>query len=92
MLSGWPRGIAEPSGPEQCLRRSQREALVGVQGTLPRKVLPARNPSLWSGRKWRDGDKGPRVLSDEYVLVCTAVPLLAPSGEVSLWLVGIARI
>lgn len=32
------------------------------------------------------------VLSDEYVLVCTAIPLLAPSGEVRLWLVGIARI
>ena len=32
LLSGWPRGIAEPSEPGQCLRRSQREALVGIWG------------------------------------------------------------
>lgn len=32
LLSGWPRGIAEPRGLEQCLRRSQQEALVGRWG------------------------------------------------------------
>ena len=32
LLSGWPRGTAEPSGPEQCPRRSQQGALVGRWG------------------------------------------------------------
>lgn len=31
-------------------------------------------------------------LSNKYVLVCTAIPLLDPCGEGTLQLVGIARI
>lgn len=42
LLSGWPRGIAEPSGPEQCPRRSQWEALVGTWGACRSWLLVGR--------------------------------------------------
>lgn len=71
LLSGWPRGIAEPRGPEQCLRRSQQEALVGRWGGGPtgagRNVLP----ETWAsglGESWRD-NKSPYFLSN----VCTSM-------------------
>lgn len=56
-----------------------------------RKVLP--QTCAWGqGENWRGDDNSAHFLSNKYVLVRTAMPLLDQRGEGTLQLVGTARI